>query len=137
MKVRFPIIFLAVFLAGAAGIAWAGGMNGAGAGNHSMEGKAKVSPPIMVSTEYLEYLEIENGLETGTLTAPGVHPVTPRHAGPMEKTADVGPPSMLSNDYLEYLEIEEGIETGSLTAPGLNPTEIAGPSTSVEIPEGG
>ena len=66
MKVRFPIIFLAVFLAGAAGIAWAGGMNGAGAGNHSMEGKAKVSPPIMVSTEYLEYLEIENGLETGS-----------------------------------------------------------------------
>ncbi len=99
--------------------------------------KAEVSPPIMVSTDYLEYLEIENGLETGTLTAPGVRSGTPQRARPVEKTAGVSPPVLLPTDYLEYQEFEEGIETGSLTAPGVDATEIAGPSTRVEIPEGG
>ena len=98
---------------------------------------AEVSSPIMVSTDYLEYLEFENGLETGTLTAPGVHPGTQQHASPVEKTAEVGHPVMVPDDYLEYLEFENGIETGSLTSPGVHPTKIAGPSTRVETPEGG
>lgn len=58
-----------------------------------------------------------------------------KHA--MAKKAEMVPPIMVSNDYLEFLEIENGIETGSLTAPGVDATEIAGPSTRVEIPEGG
>ena len=137
MKARFLIVVLAVFLVGSFGIASAGGMNSSGASKHWVAEKAVVSPPIMVSTDYLEYLEIENGLETGTLTEPGVHPGTPQHARPVEKTAEVSPPVMVSTDYLEYLEIENGIETGTLTEPGVYPTEIAGPSTRVEIPEGG
>ncbi|MGB5994538.1 MAG: hypothetical protein WBG20_03900 [Candidatus Deferrimicrobiaceae bacterium] len=137
MKARFLIVVLAVFLVGTAGIVWAGGMNSSGASKHSMAEKANVSPPIMVSTDYLEYLEIENGLETGTLTEPGVHPTTQQHARPVEKTAEASPPVMVPNDYLEYLEFENGIETGSLTSPGVHPTKIAGPSTRVETPEGG
>jgi hypothetical protein len=138
MKTRsFLVIVLAVFLIGSSGIVLAGGMHWSGASKHAMAKKAAVSHPIMVSTDYLEYLEIENGLETGTLTAPGVHPGTPKHAAPGEKMAGVSAPVMVSTDYLEYQEIEEGIETGSLTAPGVDATEIAGPSTRVEIPEGG
>ena len=138
MKTRFLVgIVLAVFLIGSSGIASAGGMHWSGASKHSMAEKAEVSPPIMVSTDYLEYLEFENGLETGTLTAPGVHPGTQQHASPVEKTAEVSHPVMVPDDYLEYLEFENGIETGSLTSPGVHPTKIAGPSTRVEIPEGG
>jgi hypothetical protein len=138
MKARFLlIIVLAVFLIGSAGIAAAGGMHWSGASKHAMAKKAVVSPPIMVSTDYLEYLEIENGLEAGTLTAPGVHPGTTQHARPVEKKAEASPPVLLSTDFLEYQEFEEGIETGILTAPGVDTTEIAGPSTMVDIPEGG
>jgi hypothetical protein len=138
MKSRSFVAFaLAVFLVGSSGIAMAGGMHWSGASKHAMEKKSTVNPPIMVSNDYLEYLEIENGLETGTLTAPGVHGSTQRHARPAEKKAEATPPVMLSTDYLEFLEIEEGIETGSLTAPGVHATEIAGPSTRVEVPEGG
>jgi hypothetical protein len=60
-----------------------------------------------------------------------------KHAMPVAKKATVSPPIMVSTDFLEYLEFAEGIETGSLTAPGVHATEIAGPSTRVEIPEGG
>ncbi len=138
MKTGFLVtIVLAVFLVGSSGIASAGGMHWSGASKDAMAKKAKVSPPIMVSTDYLEFLEIENGLETGTLTAPGVRSGTPQRARPVEKTAGVSPPVLLPTDYLEYQEFEEGIETGSLTAPGVDATEIAGPSTRVEIPEGG
>ena len=138
MKTRsFLFIVLAVFLIGSSGIASAGGMHWSGASKHAITKKTAVSPPIMVSNDYLEYLEIENGLETGTLTAPGVHPGTSNRLRPVEITAEVSPPIMVSNDYLEYQEIEGGIETGSLTAPGVDATKIAGPSTRVEIPEGG
>ena len=133
----FPAILVAFFLIGSSGIASAGGMHWSGAGKHEMAKNAAVNPPVMVSTEYLEYLEIENGLETGSLTAPGVHPGTSQRAEPVEKTAGVRPPSLLPNEYLEFQEIEKGIETGSLTAPGVNATEIEGPSTRVVIPEGG
>jgi hypothetical protein len=69
----FLVILVAVFLIGSSGIASAGGMHWSGAGKHEMAKNAAVNPPVMVSTEYLEYLEIENGLETGSLTAPGVN----------------------------------------------------------------
>lgn len=133
----FLFIVLAVILIGSSGIASAGGMHGSGASKHAMAKMATVSPPIMVSTDYLEYLEIENGLETGTLTAPGVHPGTSNRLRPVGIAAEASPPASLPTDYLEYQEIEEGIETGSLTAPGVDATKIAGPSTRVEIPEGG
>lgn len=80
MKTRFLIIVLAISFVGTAGIAWAGGIIESGASKHSMAEKAEVSPPIMVPTDYLEFLEIENGIETGSLTAPGVYPT--QKAGP-------------------------------------------------------
>lgn len=122
------MVVLGVFLVGPTAIALAGGPSGK---------KAEVTPPIMAPTEYLEYLEIEKGLETGSLTAPGVHPGTPRHAEPAEMRTEASPPVMVTNDYLEYLEFEKGIETGSLTAPGVRPTEVPGWKERVEIPEGG
>ncbi len=72
----------------------------------------------------------------GSRAIGGMHGVVASKHAMAEKVA-VSPPIMVSTDYLEYLEIVEGIETGSLTAPGVNATEITGPSTKVEIPEGG
>ncbi len=136
MKTRsFIVILSGIFLIGSAGIAPAGGMKSAGEGKHRE--MAEASPPIMVPNDYLEYLEIERGLETGSLTAHGVEATTSREARPAEGRAEATPPVMVSKDYLEYLEIERGIETGSLTSPGVFPSEIRGPSERVEVPEGG
>ncbi len=140
MKTRILLLIAGgIFLFGPAGIAKAGGMEWPGTPRHANQaGKiSEASPPIMVPNEYLEYLEIEKGLETGSLTAPGVQPTTSSHARPAEWKAKTDAPVMVSNDFLEYLEFDRGIETGSLTAPGVNPTVIPGPSEMMEIPEGG
>lgn len=139
MKARSLLLIIAGFLLiVSAGIAAAGGMDGSRAPKHAKPAgeMAETSPPIMVPNDYLEYLEIEKGLETGSLTAPGVEPTTSSHIGPAAGAKGT-PPAMVPNDFLEYLEIERGIETGSLTAPGVHPTEIPGPSEKVEVPEGG
>jgi len=140
MKARSVLVILpGIFLAVSAAIAAAGGMGWSSAPQHAKpaEKMADASPPIMVPNDYLEYLENEEGLETGSLTAPGVHPTTSSKSGQEKAWAEAKPPVMVSNDFLEYLEFERGIETGSLTAPGVQPTEISGPSEPVEIPEGG
>jgi hypothetical protein len=94
--------------------------------------------PIMASTDYLEWLEINEGIETGSLTAPGVEPTVGRtDKQPAGEETAVDVPILASTDYVEWLEINEGIETGSLTAPGVEPTVFPGPSEPVEVPEGG
>jgi hypothetical protein len=55
-----------------------------------MAQKAEVSPPIMVPTDYLEYLEIEHGIDTGSLTAPGVSPTETEGSSPRPNIPEGG-----------------------------------------------
>lgn len=81
------MIILGVFLLGPAGIATAGGMERSLAPRQVQQGGEvpKVILPVMATNDYLEWLEIEKGIETGSLTAPGVAPtVMPGSAEPLK-----------------------------------------------------
>lgn len=88
MKARpFLLILTGIFFVVSAGIAAAGGMGWSNAPQHAVpaEKMAEADPPVLVPNEYLEYLEIEQGLDTGSLTAPEVEPTdTPGPSGMVE-----------------------------------------------------
>lgn len=128
------MIVLGIFLAGSAGTAAAGGSwSGAAHEGKHLEKRAEASAPVMVSDEYLEYLQSQKVMETGGFTEQAAS----RQERRSEAKSEVGAPVMASSDYLEYLESQRGIETGSLTAAGSAPTIFHGASEPLVIPEGG
>ena len=89
MRVRSFLVLIALgtFAGSLAGLAVAGGIG------HS-EGRMEMHPawertavdvPILAPTDYVGWLEINEGIETGSLTAPGVAPtVFPGPSEPVE-----------------------------------------------------
>lgn len=79
MRARFVLawIVLGTFIVAPVGIVLAGGMGGAHWEKKEMqraEESTELEVPVAAPTDYVEWLESHEGLETGSLTAPGVEP---------------------------------------------------------------
>lgn len=78
MRAKFLLawIVLGAFIVSPVGIVWAGGM-GSAHGKKEMrpaEQRTDIEVPVAAPTDYVEWLESHEGLETGSLTSPDVEP---------------------------------------------------------------